>query len=222
MGKKTAKSSGLSAKDGTCASQGYTDEKASETKNYPGVGDVKITHYKKATEVGVAGLIFLVLMCCCCAGCAGAAAWWCHKRNVGRQQNDGATAVVQDATPIVVPAPTLGRQQNESLTPAQEPTNKAPTDAGRTVTVIMKPGKIGMNVDPNTGIVHKVYDSLSQAATSGIQVGWQIVKINAKAYSESELDRCIAGTNEYMVILKVTVPQDVQEEERSRIPECTV
>merc|ERR1712087_289001 len=60
---KYAKLAEKSLKDGTCASQGYTVKGSTETKKYPVIGDITITHYTKpsvATEdtcslYGIAG-----------------------------------------------------------------------------------------------------------------------------------------------------------------------
>merc|ERR1712232_1120369 len=42
-----AKAAEKSLKDGTCASQGYTVKGDTETKSYPIIGDIVITHYTK-------------------------------------------------------------------------------------------------------------------------------------------------------------------------------
>jgi len=67
---------------------------------------------------------------------------------------------------------------------------------GDIVSVTFKPGKIGLGASWESGRVTRV-DRGGQAASAGVEVGWQMVQIDEESYSEALLDKKIAGKKQY-------------------------
>jgi len=65
-------------------------------------------------------------------------------------------------------------------------------------TVLLKPGKIGMTCDWESGLVEEV-NKKGQSWPKGVKAGWKMHLINSSPYSEDLLDECIAGDKSYDV-----------------------
>lgn len=64
--------------------------------------------------------------------------------------------------------------------------------------MVFKPGEIGLIADWDSGMVSEV-DPDSQAAKLGVEVDWQIERINGQDYTEGLLGQCIKGKLPYAV-----------------------
>jgi thiol-disulfide isomerase/thioredoxin len=73
------------------------------------------------------------------------------------------------------------------------------------IIVTLKPGKLGLTADWNSGRVTKI-DGGGQASKAGIEVGMVMTQIDDKKYYEELLDRRLAGSQPFSMTLKVFPP----------------
>jgi len=66
------------------------------------------------------------------------------------------------------------------------------------VTVMFKPGKLGMTLNWETGRVSKI-NSKSQAQSNDIKIGWIVTEVDGEAFSESRLKAKLAGSQAFEI-----------------------
>jgi len=122
----------------------------------------------------------------------------CTQRPVGIEQAKAVPAAVSEAT---TSAPAVTADASE--VPAKK-VLEVETDSLEGEITLDFSGKIGLHYTPKTGVVTEVKDG--QAKTSGVQVGWQIIRIDDLPYTDSLLKRKkSAGVPYQMTFLKEAI-----------------
>merc|ERR1712203_359893 len=67
-----------------------------------------------------------------------------------------------------------------------------------TITVVFRPGRIGVGGNPSTGVVTEVEED-TQAEHLGVTIGMRFLAINDKAFTADLLDEKVAGSENYKV-----------------------
>ena len=71
-----------------------------------------------------------------------------------------------------------------------------------TVTLVFKPGRLGLMLDWQKGVVESVVSG-RQGESLGVKEGWQLYRLGEKSYTQDLLRRLVAGTERYSIAFVV-------------------